>query len=376
MASLTRLSKNIRALREKKGMTQADLAEALFVSFQAVSSWERGLTAPDLENTLRLAELFGVTIDGLLHDMEAELLVGIDGGGSKTEFILFQSDGTVLNRVLSGGSNPNDRRSPSVNEVLEDGLHRLLQEIRPKQVFAGIAGTGVGNLREKIEQDLKRRFQLPIAVDTDAANILSMARDRNRAGAVICGTGSVVFIREREKRVRIGGWGHLFDLAGSAYDIGRDAIRLALAVYDRLEMPSRLTDLVLETVPGDLVHSLPDFYAKGRSVIASYARLVVQAAKEGDEKAAEILQRNAQYLAKLILAAREQYGITEYVAAGGFFKNQIYRDLVEEACGFRLYYPEVPPVYGACMEAMDLAGLTPEDGFRENFMASYRRITC
>lgn len=376
MANLQKLGKNIKRCRENKGMTQAELAEALFVSFQAVSSWERGLTAPDLENAARLAELFGETIDTLLHDMEAELLVGIDGGGSKTEFLLFQSDGTVLNRILSGGSNPNDRRSPSVNEVLEDGLSRLLRDARPKQIFAGIAGTGVGNQREKIEQDLKKRFQLPIMVDTDAINVLSMAPNREEAGAVICGTGSVVFVKKESRLHAVGGWGHLFDLAGSAYDVGRDGIRLALAVYHGLEQPGRLTELVMETVEGDLMFKLPDFYAKGRSVIASYAGLVVQAAAEGDDRAAEILRRNAEYLAKLILAASAQYGISEFVAAGGFFKNQIYRDLVEEACGFPLYYPDVPPVYGACVMAMDKAGIEIGKQFRETFIKSYGRITC
>ena len=144
---LQKLGKNIKMLREKRNMTQSELADTLFVSFQAVSSWERGLTSPDFENAVRLAEIFGVTVDSLLHDTEAELLVGVDGGGSKTEFLLFQSDGVVLNRILTEGSNPNDRKHLNVADVLEDGLKQLMRESRPKQIFAGVAGTSVGNLR-------------------------------------------------------------------------------------------------------------------------------------------------------------------------------------------------------------------------------------
>ena len=50
--------------------------------------------------------------------------------------------------------------------------------------------------------------------------------------SVISGTGSVVFVRRDDGQVRLGGWGYLFDRAGSAYDMGRDAIRIALEEED------------------------------------------------------------------------------------------------------------------------------------------------
>ena len=91
------IGKNIRLRREACGLTQAELAEKLFVSFQAVSAWERGQSVPDLENAVRLASLFGVSVDALLKDGEREIFVGIDGGGTKTEFVSFYEDGTVIN---------------------------------------------------------------------------------------------------------------------------------------------------------------------------------------------------------------------------------------------------------------------------------------
>lgn len=59
------LSENIKKLRKAKGMTQEDLADAVNVSFQAVSKWENG-GAPDLEMLPLLANTFGVTIDELM----------------------------------------------------------------------------------------------------------------------------------------------------------------------------------------------------------------------------------------------------------------------------------------------------------------------
>ena len=59
------LGERIRALRQGRGMSQEALAEALGVSRQAVSKWEKSLSYPDTENLLSLAELFGVSADEL-----------------------------------------------------------------------------------------------------------------------------------------------------------------------------------------------------------------------------------------------------------------------------------------------------------------------
>lgn len=60
------IGKKIKYLRELKGMTQEELANLLYVSKQAVSKWEKGLTIPDIENIIRLCEIFNVDINYLL----------------------------------------------------------------------------------------------------------------------------------------------------------------------------------------------------------------------------------------------------------------------------------------------------------------------
>lgn len=56
----------ISRLRREHSMTQLQLADALSISFQAVSNWERGHSMPDISKLPELAALFGVTIDELL----------------------------------------------------------------------------------------------------------------------------------------------------------------------------------------------------------------------------------------------------------------------------------------------------------------------
>ena len=55
-------------LRKKAAMSQEELADRLGVSRQAISRWELGSTLPDAANLLKLSDLFGVSIDYLLHD--------------------------------------------------------------------------------------------------------------------------------------------------------------------------------------------------------------------------------------------------------------------------------------------------------------------
>ncbi|MCI5660916.1 MAG: helix-turn-helix transcriptional regulator [Clostridia bacterium] len=60
------LQENIRAFRQKKGMTQEELALRLHVVRQTVSKWEKGLSVPDAELLIRLAEVLEVSVAQLL----------------------------------------------------------------------------------------------------------------------------------------------------------------------------------------------------------------------------------------------------------------------------------------------------------------------
>ena len=56
------LGAKIAMLRKKEGMTQKELGEALNISYQAVSKWERGESYPDFDTISKMAKLFGVAI--------------------------------------------------------------------------------------------------------------------------------------------------------------------------------------------------------------------------------------------------------------------------------------------------------------------------
>jgi len=76
--NLQQIGRKISELRRQRDMTQNDLAEKAGVSYQAVSSWERGLTMPDISKLPGISQILGVSIDQLLdNDNEVELVKNI-----------------------------------------------------------------------------------------------------------------------------------------------------------------------------------------------------------------------------------------------------------------------------------------------------------
>lgn len=61
-----KLPEQLKANRERLGLSQEDVAHAIFVSRQTMSSWENGKTYPDVQSLLLLSRLFGVSIDDLV----------------------------------------------------------------------------------------------------------------------------------------------------------------------------------------------------------------------------------------------------------------------------------------------------------------------
>ena len=60
------LKENLIILRNIHGFSQEEIAESIGISRQAYAKWENGATVPDIEKCMRLAEVYGVTIDSLV----------------------------------------------------------------------------------------------------------------------------------------------------------------------------------------------------------------------------------------------------------------------------------------------------------------------
>ena len=375
MLDLKILGGRIRELRRKRGLTQTAFAEILGVSFQAVSNWERGIAPPELETLIRIASQFSVLVDELLRTGDEPLCLGIDGGGTKTEFVVASVDGRVRDRFVRGTSNPNDIGFEAAFAVVSEGIRDALVRCPGiVSAFCGLAGISAGNRSGKMAELLREKYpSLRLQVRTDSANLFGM--DDEADLAVVCGTGSVVFVRQGETSVRLGGWGYLFDSAGSAYDIGRDAVAAVLSAEDRREPRGCLGELLyrrLET--GDLFSVIPKLYDGGKSFIAALAPLVFDAYRGGDETARAILEKSAARIGELLSDGVRLCGARKKaIAGGGLFAHHagVYLPLIGQYTDVEVTVSPYPPVFGACRQSVRLMGKAIAETFGETFWNTY-----
>ena len=369
------IGSRIRELRHKNNLTQSEFANILSVSFQAVSNWERGIAPPDVENLVRIASYFGVMVDALLAPASEDLYLGVDGGGTKTVFVVVSASGQVLCRKVAHGSNPNDVGFSVTEELITSHINEILREFPSlTSVFCGIAGMATGNYAEKLGSVLKKLYpHLKIQIASDALNLFSLCDEADMV--VISGTGSVVFVRSGDGYDRIGGWGYLFDTAGSAYDIGRSAIQQALAEEDLLLPPSLMSKLLYEKMNSESAWAhVNTLYSKGKPYIASFASVVFDAYREGDENAARIIDENAAALAKLLNIGVELHGANKLaVASGGLFEHfsDVMNKHISKYTDVALKFSDLPPIFGACRKACAIGGAQMSDDFYQNFKISY-----
>ncbi len=76
------IADKIKALREKRGMTQAELANRLGVTRSGVNAWEMGITVPSTQYVVGLARFFSVSTDYLL-DVPQSATVSVEGLSEK-----------------------------------------------------------------------------------------------------------------------------------------------------------------------------------------------------------------------------------------------------------------------------------------------------
>ena len=375
------LAENIRRYRLIHGLTQGQLAEKLYVTSQNVSKWENGKSYPDLENLCKLAGILSVSTDQLLSPSDTEpkesLFVAIDGGGTKTEFVLYTEQGQVLKRVQLGGTNPNTFGVETSKAILKTGLEQLLAENRNIAViYAGISGCKLIEPRNALRSFLKQTYPgVRCEVQSDILNVIYSAPVGDRCIASICGTGSVVYAKTPQQLERLGGWGYLWESGCSGYDFGRDALRAALAAKDKNGPDTLLLDMVEARIGGNPCENLNKIYQLDMSGIASFASLVFEALAQGDSVAQAILEKNVSQLALLINTAAERYDCgNDVVIAGGLLnQKQILEPAFKQklAPHLHLIFSEMPQICGAAVGGCRLHG-NLQSTFRDEFYKNYR----
>jgi len=181
-----------------------------------------------------------------------QFVLGLDGGGTKTDAVLLDASGTVLARSQAGPSNPLrvgfGAAISAVREAARDAIQRasIQDGDSPAAICVGLAGVGPAESRDKIQALLTAEFphsRLEICTDLDLA--LAATGD-GPAIVLLAGTGSFAVGRNAAgETARAGGYGSQIGDEGSAYDIGRKAVLAALHENDRTGADSPLGKRIL-----------------------------------------------------------------------------------------------------------------------------------
>lgn len=260
-----------------------------------------------------------------------ELLLGVDGGGSKTRALLADRLGNVLGSGSGGSSNFYFAGWDAATASMESAIAGALHSAGPaagRQVSRaafGIAGVERPDdrapwLRWLAERDVARRWVLV----NDSQLLLAAGTPEGWGCALICGTGSICWGRAPDGRIaRAGGWGALLGDEGSGYDVAVRALRLAAQTADGRAEAHGLLAGVLDawqlTTPQELIGRVYGASAS-RPMIAGLARHITWLAEHGDADAIALLENAGRELAGQVLAVARNLGLdqTPLALGGGF----------------------------------------------------------
>lgn len=301
----------------------------------------------------------------------AELLLGIDGGGSKTRALVATLDGEVLGAGSAPTSNYQAVGLEAATNALRCAIAQALAAVAETRgepattTFAaavlGLAGVDRPNDEAIISDWLDREgIAQRHRVLNDAELLLTVGTPAGWGIALISGTGSICYGRTPDGRVeRAGGWGWLLGDEGSGYDLGVQALRLATQTADgRADAPEVLA-AVLEAfalpVADDLVNYV---YQRGvsQAEVALLASRLVALSDDGSPAARECLEAAGQSLAHHVAVVAGKLGCARppLVFGGGLLLScSSLQRTVRERCGVELG-PTVP-VTDAALGAIAIA---------------------
>ena len=259
----------------------------------------------------------------------ADLLMGVDGGGSKTRVLLADRAGTILGSGSSGTSNYQSVGFDAATQALSSAIAAAKRAagLEPDAPVAGacfgLAGVGRPADQARFEAWIvDRHLARCYAIVNDAELVLAGGTPRGWGVALICGTGSICYGRAPDgTTARAGGWGYLLGDEGGGYDIAREALRLATQTADGRAEAHGILRAVLHhwhlDEPTELIGCV---YRPGmtRAEIAALAPAIVELAEAGDADAAAIVDRAAYQLRRLVVAVVSRLGLRRPpVACGG-----------------------------------------------------------
>ncbi|HWX15747.1 MAG TPA: N-acetylmuramic acid 6-phosphate etherase [Chthoniobacterales bacterium] len=312
----------------------------------------------------------------------SERILGVEGGGTKTGWILVERSGDELN-ILDHGTLP----SSNFRLATPDRLRGIFSEL-PKQIDrAGVflAGCGTAEDRHSLSNLCAEIWpSAKILTGSDRESGLAAALGHGDGIVVNAGSGSSVTGRRGDRIENAGGWGHILGDTGGGYFISIGALRLILREYDLHRGEVQLTAKILQARSLNNLDELVRWaQTADKMEIATLAPVVFEAAASGDARVVEIIEEGALVLCEYTeaVASRLHLLAPKVMLLGGLFhRDSIYthafrRRLKKNLPDARVATAERPPELGAAWLAAEMDELTkvrakPAENTIENLAAA------
>jgi glucosamine kinase len=294
------------------------------------------------------------------------IVVGVDGGGTKTRLVVADGAGHVLTSVSGGPSairnGDVETAADTIASLTGDALAAAgLADVTPSVLCAGVAGAGRDEPRAALRRALRsREVADDVLITSDAMVALTDAFGDGAGVLLIAGTGSVAFGRSPTGiEDRCGGWGAALGDEGSALWLAGRALSAATAAADGREPDTALLGALLTAAqcdePDDLIAWSSDATP---AAVAALAPVVLRTAENGDKRAntiaaiaAEELVLHVRTLARRLFGD-ERAAIPVALTGGLLSRGTLIRKLVEHRLksavpGAVVHHDEVDAARGA-----------------------------
>ena len=302
--------------------------------------------------------------------------LGVDGGGTKTEFLCMDDAGSVLARALTGTSYYPQIGIEEAERRIRQGIGSIRKQLGARFndiafAFFGLPGYGEnGTIDPQLHAACGRvldhdRYACGNDMICGWAGSLACEDGIN----VVAGTGSIAYGERQGRSARVGGWSELFGDEGSAYWI---AVK-GLAAFSRMSdgrlrkgpLHSRFVATLSLSSDLEICKRIEEIAGTGRDRIAALAEVVSIAAEDDDAVAAEILSEAGGELAALAISLRDALGFPPDIDvplswSGGVLRNQrhVHAAFLQTAAAagqFAAVEPRYDPAHGAALYAKRLA---------------------
>ncbi|HEX4632038.1 MAG TPA: N-acetylmuramic acid 6-phosphate etherase [Chthoniobacterales bacterium] len=296
----------------------------------------------------------------------SERILGVEGGGTKTSWVLVEHEGDSF-RVLDQGKLPPSNLRLTTAERLRAIFQQMPREAgRVGMFLAGCATEDDRNVLTKLGAEVWPNAKILTGSDRDSG--LAAALGRSDGIAVNAGTGASVTGRRGDRIEKAGGWGHILGDAGGGYFISLQALRFILREYDLHRGEAQFTATILRALSLNSRDELVRWaQIADKNDVAGLAPVVFECAMKGDESVMRIVEESAGVLSEYTAAVATRLGLLapKVILLGGLFQRDgVYvhafkRKLKKNLSDARVAMSEQSPELGAAWLAAHLDEHTP-----------------